>query len=160
MTKDIAHSTGLITAGAPIPQADLTQHIFDLHVLTIEWYETKRSLIRRKTDRGLLVQVEKTSTDAYDDGDIIYDHSHIRIQVKISPCDTIVMYPRDIHETGRICFEIGNQHIPIFLNEHREIMAAYDANLYGLLLSGGFAMSIEKRVLLSKQMVKAYGNFF
>lgn len=149
-----------LKAGAPLPLIKDNTYIEEKHTLVIEWYESTRSLIRRKTDKGWIVQVEKSSKDVYDDGDIIFDNGFIQVEVSINPCDTIVLSPRDIQETGKICFEIGNQHIPIFLNEQQEIMAAYDANLYNLLLSGQFIMHIKKKVLSPKQMVKAYGNFF
>lgn len=149
-----------IKTGASLPFINDNLCRGERHVLWIEWYESTRSLIRRKTDKGWVVQVEKSSKDIYDDGDIIFDNGSTHVEVKIKPCDTIVLNPRNIQETGKICFEIGNQHIPIFLNEQQEVMAAYDANLYNLLLSGEFIMHIDKKVLSPKQMVKAYGNFF
>jgi urease accessory protein len=150
----------VINASAPIHPDKLHQTIYELHHLNIEWYETNRSLIRRKTDLGLSVQVKKKSTEVYDEGDVIFDRDDIRVKVRIKPCDTIILKPRNLNETGRICFEIGNQHIPIFLSDSQEIMAAYDANLYNLLRSGNFEMFIKPKVLSPKQMVKAYGNFF
>lgn len=133
---------------------------FELHFIQLEWYETQRTLIIRKSDRGLLIRIEKESKVAFDHGDVIYDQGAIRVIVQIKVCDTIVLYPRSLTETGMICFEIGNQHIPIFINEKNEIMAAYDANLYQLLDSGSFQIKLENRRLRPNQMVKAYGNFF
>lgn len=148
----------LLLAGPSIPPDKWQLEIIEHHYLYIEWYEATTSVMKRHTDQGLPVHVSKSSLDLYHEGSIIYDDAGIRIEVRIKPCDVIVASPKDILETGRICFEIGNQHIPIFLNEANEIMAAYDANLYSLLASGGFDLKIENKILHPDQMVKAFGN--
>ncbi|SIT94393.1 hypothetical protein [Pontibacter indicus] len=124
----------------------------------IEWYEASRSKMRKKTQGGVEVLVDKAHREPLEDGDLLYLSEDLAILLKIKPCECVVLYPSSLQEVGTICFEIGNKHVPIFMNDAQEVCVAYDAPLYQLLLSGGFVMEIEERVLHPAQMVKAYGN--
>ncbi|GGG22975.1 urease accessory protein UreE [Pontibacter amylolyticus] len=124
----------------------------------IEWYEASKSRMKKKTQGGAAVLVEKSRKDPLEDGDLLYLSEELAILLKIKPCDCVVLYPRSLQEVGTICFEIGNKHVPIFITDENEVCVAYDALLYQLLQCGGFEMGIEERVLHPAQMIKAYGN--
>lgn len=124
----------------------------------IEWYEAAKSRMKKKTQGGVEVLVDKANRDAFEDGDLLYLSEELAILLKIKPCDCVVLYPRSLQEVGTICFEIGNKHVPIFITDENEVCVAYDAPLYQLLQSGGFVIEIEERVLHPAQMIKAYGN--
>lgn len=131
-----------------------------IHYLEVEWYEVFRSRIKRKTDQGLRLLIQKDRHGVFQDGTVLYSDRHATVLLRIRPCDCIVVEPESIHEMGRVCFEIGNKHIPIFLNESHEVSMAYDASIYQLLLGGNFHLRLENRVLHPNQMVRAYGNFY
>ncbi|MBF8963573.1 urease accessory protein UreE [Pontibacter sp. FD36] len=124
----------------------------------IEWYEASKSRMKKKTQGGVEVLVEKSNRETLEDGDLLYLSEERAILLKIKPCECVVLYPRSLQEVGTICFEIGNKHVPIFITDDNEVYVAYDAPLYQLLLSGDFVIGIEERVLHPAQMVKAYGN--
>jgi urease accessory protein len=124
----------------------------------IEWYEASKSRMKKKTRGGVEVLVEKSHRSALEDGDLLYLSEERAILLKIKPCDCVVLRPRSLQEVGTICFEIGNKHVPIFMTDENEVCVAYDAPLYELLLSEGFRVEIEERVLHPSQMIKAYGN--
>lgn len=124
----------------------------------IEWYEASKSRMKKKTWGGVEVLVEKLHREALEDGDLLYLSDERAILLKIKSCDCVVLCPRSLQEVGTICFEIGNKHVPIFITDENEVCVAYDAPLYQLLLSGGFVIEIEERVLHPSQMIKAYGN--
>lgn len=127
-------------------------------ILEVEWYETSRSRMKRKTRNGLEVLINKTDRSTFQDGDILFSSEERTIILKIKPCDCIVLRPASLQEVGTICFEIGNKHIPIFITDQQEVCVAYDAHLFQLLMSGGFGPEIEERILFPYQMIKAYGN--
>lgn len=127
-------------------------------VLEVEWHETAKSRMRRQTLGGQEVLINRTDRGSFQEGDVLYWSDELVIKLRIKPCDCIVLRPASLEEAGRICFEIGNRHVPIFITEQEEICVAYDGYLYQMLLSGGFAPAIEERVLYPFQMVKAYGN--
>lgn len=129
-----------------------------IHYLEVEWYEVFRSRIKRKTNQGLELLIQKDRQTVFEDGTELFSDKQITVMLSIRPCECIVVTPKSIHEMGRVCFEIGNKHIPIFLNDSHEISVAYDANLYQLLSGGDFQLRLESRVLHPVEMVKAYGN--
>lgn len=146
----------IVVTQALAKEQDLNDRIIDF--FEIEWYEASKSRMKKKTQGGVEVLVEKSHREPLEDGDLLYLSEERVILLKIKPCDCVVLYPRSLQEVGMICFEIGNKHVPIFMTEENEVCVAYDAPLYQLLLSGGFVIEIEERVLHPTQMVKAYGN--
>lgn len=127
-------------------------------MLEVEWYETSRSRMRRKTGGGTEVLINRSDRGTFQDGDLLFISDESAIVLKIRPCDCIVLRPESLQEVGTICFEIGNKHIPIFITDQNEVCVAYDAHLFQLLMSGGFIPVIEERTLYPYQMIKAYGN--
>lgn len=146
----------LVVTRALAKEQNLSGRMIDF--FEIEWYEASKSRMKKKTQGGVEVLVEKSHRGPLEDGDLLYLSEERAIMLKIKPCDCIVLYPRGLQEVGTICFEIGNKHVPIFITEQNEVCVAYDAPLYQLLLSGEFVIEIEERVLHPAQMVKAYGN--
>jgi urease accessory protein len=151
----------MLTEGIIVKQAlakidDLSGHTIDF--FEIEWYEASRSRMKKKTQGGVEVLIDKSHRGTLEDGDLLYLSNKRAILLKIKPCDCVVLRPQSLQEVGTICFEIGNKHVPIFITDENEVCVAYDAPLYQLLQSGGFEVEIEERVLHPSQMVKAYGN--
>ncbi|WP_161597091.1 urease accessory protein UreE [Dyadobacter flavalbus] len=135
---------------------ELGQRIIDF--LEVEWYETTKSRIRKKTMGGIDVLVDKADRTTFQNGDLLFVSEEQAIILKIKPCDCIVLRPTNLISVGIICFEIGNKHIPIFMTEQKEVCVAYDANLFVMLDSAGFQPCIQERILFPFQMTKAFGN--
>ncbi|WP_299987551.1 urease accessory protein UreE [uncultured Pontibacter sp.] len=157
----MAIDLSMLTEPLVVTQALAKEHNLSgraIDFFEIEWYETSKSRMKKKTQGGVEVLVEKSNREALEDGDLLYLSEERAILLKIKPCDCVVLYPRSLQEVGTICFEIGNKHVPIFITDENEVCVAYDAPLYQLLLSGDFVIGIEERVLHPAQMVKAYGN--
>jgi urease accessory protein len=126
--------------------------------LEVEWHETTKSRMRRKTKGGLEVLINRSDRTALQDGDVLYLSDELVIILRIQPCDCIVLRPASLQQVGTVCFEIGNKHVPIFITDQEEVCVAYDGYLFQLLMSGGYMPAIEERVLYPYQMIKAYGN--
>jgi urease accessory protein len=126
--------------------------------LEVEWYETAKSRMRKRTLNGVEILLDRSDRSSLQDGDLLYVSDEVAIKLRISPCHCIVLRPATLPEAGRICFDIGNKHLPIFLTEQNEICLAYDANLFDMLGGAGYEPVIEERVLYPYEMVKAYGN--
>lgn len=126
------------------------------HLLKIEWYETEKSILRRRTDLGLDIALRKEGRRCLQDGMILYADDEKCIQVEILPCDCIVVSPRNIKEMGIICFEIGNMHLPIYIDEQNCINIAYEGPLYEFLQRSGYVLEIENKKLLQTQMLSMH----
>ncbi|MEN9684495.1 MAG: Urease accessory protein UreE [Bacteroidota bacterium] len=122
--------------------------------LDLEWYEAGKTIIRRNSRMGREIAIKKQTTPALEDGDLLFLAEDWCLLVNIIPCDCIVLKPVTMSEMAAVCFEIGNQHIPIFLTESDAICIAYEAPLYSMLEKAGFCPVIEHRKLLKMHALK------
>lgn len=125
-------------------------------ILLIEWYETSKSVLRRTTEGGKEIGIKKTNRTPLQDGDVLFSDENSYIEIQIKPCDCIVVSPRDNIEMGVICFEIGNMHLPIYIDAGAQINVAYEAPLYDFLQRKGYSCVIEHKKLLQTQMLSMH----
>lgn len=116
--------------------------------LDLEWYETTKTIIRRETRAGRDLAVRKNSRKPLEDGDLLYVDKDFYILVNILPCDCIIISPPKMRDMGIVCFEIGNLHLPIYIDPLDRVMVAYEAPLYNLLEKAGYNPKIEVQKLL------------
>lgn len=122
--------------------------------LELEWYEAVKSIIRRKTKNGVEVAVRKEGSKPLEDGDLLWQDGDRCIIVAIRPCDCIVVQPESVRAMGIICFEVGNRHIPLFIDEAATLLMAYEHALFELLVRLGFDPVIERRKLSYTQSLR------
>lgn len=127
-------------------------------VFEIEWYEAAKTIIRRSTKCGVEIAVKKNNRAPLSDGDILWQDDSNYIELVIKPCECIVFAPRTLREMGIICFEIGNKHIPVFIDDDNQVCVAYESPLYTLLERAGYQPRIEERKLLRTHMLSVNGH--
>lgn len=84
--------------------------------LHIEWYEAHRRVLRRRTEKGqeLGIRLHKNSI-GLEHGAILWQDAEQVVLVNVLPCEAIVLKPITMMEMGILCYEIGNRHLPLFL---------------------------------------------
>lgn len=118
-----------------------------IDMLDLDWFDTGKTTLRKRTRAGQEIGIRKDSTPL-EDGDVIYmDHARA-IVINILPCECIVFKPESFRDMGTICFEIGNKHIPVFINDEAEVSVAFEYPLYRLLERSGYQPQREVRKLL------------
>ena len=119
-----------------------------LDLLPIEWYETNKRIMHKRTVSGkeIMLKFLKESPDLKQD-DVIYADEEYIIAIDIQPVDAIVVRPATMYEMATLCYEIGNKHLALFY-ENDEILVAYEAPLFRLLTVAGYQPVQEKRKLL------------
>lgn len=125
-------------------------------ILEIEWYETSKSVLRRRTQNQRDIGLKKQDRTPLQDGDILYANDEFYIKIIIKPCDCIVIKPRNFTEMGMVCFEIGNMHLPIFIDNAEQVNVAYEGPLYDFLQRKQYDCSIEHKKLLQTQMLNIH----
>jgi urease accessory protein len=116
--------------------------------LELEWYETSKRVLRKKTKLGTDVSLKFLAENpALTEGDILYEDEQRIIVVTILPCDSIVVIPKNMLEMASVCYEIGNKHLPLFY-EKDELLIPFERPLYNLLLTQGYEVRQEKRKLI------------
>ena len=117
--------------------------------LILEWHETNKRILHKKTIGGLDVIMEfvKQNT-SLSEGDIIYEDDFNVIAIELKDCDTIVLRPKSMLEMGRMCNEIGESGQQVFYQSD-EILIAFEDSLFRSLLAAGYDMSVENRKLVT-----------
>jgi urease accessory protein len=115
--------------------------------LQLEWFETTRKIQRKKTLGGREVALKLTREgQQLKHHDILYRDDAVTIAVEILSCDTMVIRPATMAEMAQVCYEIGNKHLPLFL-EGEELLIPADEPLFRWLQAAGYNVTREKRHL-------------
>lgn len=121
-----------------------------IDTLIIEWDETGKRILHKKTDSGVPVTLKFLNENPdLKDGDILWQDEHTAVAVQIKPCECIVITPGNTLEAAAICYEIGNRHLPLFY-EGNELLIPYEAPIHNLLNAAGYKLAIEERKLNSR----------
>lgn len=113
----------------------------------LEWFETNKRIIRKKSKDGTELALRfLTEGKQLREGDILFREGNTVIVVQILPCEAIVFSPKSLLEMGTICYEIGNKHLPLFIQED-EILVPYEDPLFRWLTVGGYQPRKEVKKL-------------
>jgi urease accessory protein len=119
-----------------------------LDKLPIEWYEISKRILHKKTVAGrevILKFLRESSTLLQDD--VIYEDENYLLAIDIQPCDVISIHPVTMYDMAKLCYEIGNKHLPLFY-EAEAVLIPFDAPLFKWLTAAGFQPVKETRKLL------------
>jgi urease accessory protein len=128
--------------------------------LLLEWYETNKRILHKKTVAGVEAVMKFLSEGPQlTEGDVIYEDDFNIIVIEVKECDAMVIRPKTMFEMASVCYEIGNKHIPVFYQDD-EILVAFEAPLFKLLVSAGYDVSQAKRKLINplKTSVSPHGH--
>ncbi len=118
--------------------------------LIIEWYETSKRILHKKTVGGIPVTLKFLNRNPdLKDGDILWQDQHTAIVIEIKPCECIVITPGNMLEAAAVCYEIGNRHLPLFY-EANELLIPFESPIHNLLSAVGYSLKIEERKLKSR----------
>jgi len=117
--------------------------------LFLEWHECTKRIQRKKTGSGVDVAIKflKEGQRLRQD-DILFIDDDRAILVEILPADAIVITPVDMFEMGRVCYEIGNKHLPLFIQDNK-VMIPYEEPIYHWLKAGNYDIRIKNIRLLN-----------
>jgi urease accessory protein len=119
-----------------------------LDVLTIEWHETGKRILHKKTKSGKEVILRfMNESPNFSQDDVLYVDNDSVIAIDIQPCEAIVIRPATRYGMAKLCYEIGNKHLPLFY-EDEAVLIPFDAPLFKWLVAGGFSPVKEHRKLL------------
>ena len=117
--------------------------------LELEWHETNKRILHKKTRSGKEVTMKfLRENQNLTQGDILFEDAETIIIVDIQPCEAIVIKPKNNFEMAAVCYEIGNKHLPLFYMED-ELLIAYEAPLFNLLISLCYDVKKENRKLIN-----------
>ncbi|SHM59465.1 urease accessory protein [Chitinophaga jiangningensis] len=108
-------------------------------LLHLEWFETTKRIQRKKTAEGREIAIRFLKEgQRLRQGDILLIDAEVAVVVDIIPSDAIVVTPRSILEMGSVCYEIGNKHLPLFI-QNDQVLMPFEEPIYRWLLASGYA---------------------
>jgi urease accessory protein len=118
--------------------------------LQLEWFESNKRILRKNTQLGTEIIFKSLNSDPeLTQGDLFYEDEDKIIAIEIRSCEAIVVKPVSMFEMAAICYEIGNKHAPLFI-DNDELLVPYDFPLFRLLSSLGYNVKQEQRKLLQR----------
>jgi urease accessory protein len=116
--------------------------------LRLEWYETDKRVMRKFTQDGREVALKfLRENPALAEGDVLYADPAVVVVVEILACDAMVIRMGSPAAVASVCYEIGNRHLPLFMEEG-VLLAPFEEPLFRWLTASGYEVSREERKLL------------
>jgi urease accessory protein len=109
----------------------------ELRVDTVpfEWFEQNRKILRKTSSTGEEVGLRLSAP--LRDGDILFEDAQRVLVAALIPCELICAAVSGMTEMGRLCFELGNRHLPLAISESG-VKTPYDAPTFEYLTRLGF----------------------
>ncbi len=125
----------------------------EIDFLELEWFETSKRILSKTTNSGVQVSIKFLREGQHlSKDDVLFRDSKKAIIIDIRKCDAIVVAPTSLLEMGTVCYEIGNKHAPIFIQEN-QVLIPYEEPLFKWLAASGYNPIKEKRQL--KNMLRS-----
>jgi len=128
--------------------------------LDLEWFESTKRIQRKKTRQGEDIAIKfLREGQRLREGDILYEDEEKLIVVNILETEAIVISPDSMLEMGTVCYEIGNKHIPLFIQENK-VLLPFEMPMYRWLEVSGFKPEKQTVKLLNllKSNVEPHGH--
>ncbi|MCI5750938.1 MAG: urease accessory protein UreE [Oscillospiraceae bacterium] len=102
----------------------------------LEWFEADGKRLRKTTSGGRDIGI--AVGEKLRDGDILYLDNEVCIAVTIAECELTEVKVSSMEEMGRVCFEIGNRHLPLKISADK-VLIPYDGPTEQHLKNLGFS---------------------
>lgn len=118
-----------------------------LETVEIEWFETRKRVLRKQSSLGTDISIRLLDSDEpLKHGDILFRDGSRAIQIAVKPCKVVRINPRSSVELAIACYEIGNRHLPAFL-QGDAVLVPFEKPVLVLLESRGIpAEVVEARL--------------
>jgi len=125
----------------------------EIDFLELEWFETSKRIQNKVTNSGIKITIkflkegQRLSQD-----DVLFKDNKKAIVINIRECEAIMVAPASLLEMGTVCYEVGNKHVPIFIQDN-QVLIPFEEPLFRWLSASGYRPVKEMRKL--KSMLKS-----
>ncbi len=139
-------------------EVDVDLSTRQVDVLELEWHELSKRIIRKYTAQKQEIACKFTSESvSLRDGDILFMDEEQAIVVRVLKTKCIVISPKDMVELATVCYEIGNKHMPLYIDGD-DIVLPYEAPMFKWLEEAGYAPKDEERRIERRLKSKSGGG--
>ncbi len=118
-------------------------------LLPLAWFETNKRMLHKSTAGGIDITLKFLKENpSFTQGDVVFESHDSLIVIDILPGDSIVIRPQSMFRMASLCYEIGNKHLPLFI-DGEEVLVPYDEPLFRWLAVAGFEPVRAFRKLLN-----------
>jgi urease accessory protein len=103
--------------------------------VSFEWFERSRRILKKTTAAG--EEIGLRLQEPLNDGDVLHEDDERAIVAFLAPCELTRASAPSMKEMGRVCFELGNRHLPISIGDHW-VETPYDHPTFEYLEKLGF----------------------
>ncbi len=122
----------------------------EIDFLELEWFETSKRIQNKVTNSGTKIAIkflkegQRLSQD-----DVLFKDNKKAIVIDIRECEAIMVEPTSLLEMGTLCYEVGNKHVPIFIQDN-QVLIPFEEPLFRWLSASGYRPVKEMRQLKSR----------
>ncbi|WP_447642560.1 MULTISPECIES: urease accessory protein UreE [Chitinophagaceae] len=121
--------------------------------LDLEWFETTKRIQRKRSRQGTEIAIKfLREGQRLRQGDILFENEEKIIVVNILETEAIVISPTTLLEMGTVCYEIGNKHMPLFIEDDK-VMMPFEMPMFRWLEGCGYKP--EKHVVKLLNILKS-----
>jgi urease accessory protein len=106
-----------------------------LETVSYEWFEADKKILKKTSSGG--TEVGMRLSEPLFDGAIVFENEEKIIYMELLPCELTEVHVHSERELGRVCFELGNRHLPISIGE-KTVTTPYDNPTFEYLEKLGF----------------------
>ncbi len=111
--------------------------------VSFQWFELRKKRISKIAEDGTTIGV--CIPDMLKEGDVIAQTDTSAYVVDVLPSHLIKIQVNTMQEMGRLCFELGNRHLSLQINEN-EVKVPFDRPTFEYLIKLGFhAKEVEEQ---------------
>ena len=96
--------------------------------VALGWEDRLRSRQRVRSDSGTELGVKLPTGQPLREDDILFEDELRVVAVAAIPEDVLVLHAESEREMGRLCYQVGNRHAPICVQDGR-VLTPYDSVL-------------------------------
>ena len=113
-----------------------------IETVEIDWFERDKKILRKVSNSNEEIGIKLDEhAHALNEGDVIFEDDERLVYVSISASDLILIHIKDIKEMGRCCFELGNRHLSLAIEEDK-VLCPFDEPTFDYMKHNGF--DVEK----------------
>lgn len=86
-------------------------------VVTLQWHERDKKRMRKQSSSGEEIGI--AVEEPLQEGDVLAENEERIIVVAYAPCEIMEIVVTSMKEMGRLCFELGNRHLSLEIQEDR-----------------------------------------
>jgi len=106
-----------------------------IETVSFEWFEMNNKILKKVSSKG--TEIGLRLSQPLFDGALLYEDNERIICLELLPCEITRVHIHGIKEMGRVCFELGNRHLPLSIAED-SVSTPYDKPTFEYLEKFGF----------------------